>query len=229
MAFNIVVVDEQIEQLNNMRYLFEPLIINSVVNLITLLPVPLIEDMINLILDEHPDAIIADYKLNEIKTDIGKNTQINYNGADLVDAVKKIKETLPCFIASTYDQQAAADGATLDVNIVYAKQLVENPPTGALKFSDKVVAQIEKYKHSIENKENRFAELTEKKATAQTLNINEEAELIELDNFLERAMDGRFPTPPDLKELSNSTRLTSLLYSVNRLLEEVRRGSQTNV
>lgn len=62
----------------------------------------------------------------------------------------------------------------------------------------------------------RLKELIEK-GKHRDLNIIEEDEVIDLDNFIEKSLDKRLPIPNQFKSLSNEKRLDKIIF----LLEKV--------
>ena len=101
MAFKILVIDEEMAEIEKVQFEFDPWIEDKSFEVDSLLPIQNLNEMIDLILQEKPNAIIVDYQLNRVKTDIG-NIQINYNGAILISEFLKRRVGLPCFIASSY-------------------------------------------------------------------------------------------------------------------------------
>lgn len=108
-----------------------------------LLPKEELDDMIQHILDQQPDAVISDYLLNELKTDI--THQVNYTGVDLIKGILNRKHGLPTFVVTSHDDEAS--DSIDDVNQVYGKgELESNTP-----FSLRVSKQIIKYESPLKN------------------------------------------------------------------------------
>ena len=85
-------------------------------------------------MNENYDAIITDHKLNE------ENSNIQFDGIDLVEAILKRRIDFPCFILTSFDDEAVRDGE--DVNIVYIKGLMESDEEKEghkAKFIDKII------------------------------------------------------------------------------------------
>ncbi|WP_201339389.1 hypothetical protein [Isorropodon fossajaponicum symbiont] len=66
---------------------------------------------------ENFDAIITDHKLHE------ENANISFDGLDLVKAILSERINFPCFVLTSFDDEAVADRE--DVNIVYIKGLMD--------------------------------------------------------------------------------------------------------
>jgi len=210
MQFKILVIDEELAEIEKVQFEFDPWIENNSVEVKALLPVQNQDEMINLILDEKPNAIIVDYQLNRVKTNIG-NIQINYNGATLISEFLKIRNGFPCFIASSFENDAVDDKNTFDVNIIYSKSDLNNPTSQQIRFRDRVKKQIIKYIELLSDKQNRLNELVLKERRDGTLSLPEEEELIEIDNFLESSLDRSNAIPKTLKETSNMEKLKELI------------------
>lgn len=80
-------------------------------------------------------------------------------------------------------------------------------------------AMRELYVSYLEAEEN-LKQLIEKSSTVE-LDEQEERELIKLDRFLEGAIDKQFAMPYELKTMSNSRRLISLIEKVDNLLGKI--------
>lgn len=225
-SLHIVFVDEQRSEHNKFQRVFKQEILTKDVDVTPLLPCQTMDEMIELIISYHPDALVVDWNLNDIKTE-GVVYNVGYTGSDLVKEFLSVRNTFPCFIATSLDEDASKAYSTFDVNMIYPKsssfdENISNEQI--LTFKDKVLLQINKYKTLIEDKEVRFEELLNKKRSGQDLTYDDELELRSLDSFLEAAIDNRAKTPDDLKEITNTKKLDSLLMSVNSLLERINKN-----
>lgn len=182
-----------------------------------LLPEPDIDSMIAKIDEEHPDAIIADYLLNDIKIDVNYN--ISYTGVDLLIEYRMARPNFPCFILTSYDDDAVND--TNDVNLIYVKGLLtKEDPNIKSKFYNKVDIQIQKYRSSIVEAQLELNELLKKRA-AKSISLQEEQRLIDLDDFLEKSLDSYNAIPKEMKKLSNIKNMTILIDKVDDLLKKI--------
>lgn len=224
MKFKILVIDEELAEIRKVQSEFDPMIVAEEVEVLEFLPKPELDEMIESIILESPDALIVDYQLNTIKTDIGRNTQINYTGADLVEAFQRRRLNFPCFIASSFEDTAVGDKNTSDVNIVYSKMELNNPQIQKIKFRDRVRMQIVKYRNILEEKELRLNELLEKKRAGLVLSILEEEEIVELDSFIEHSLDIESAVPKELKRISNQDKLKELIIITESFIKGVKGG-----
>lgn len=78
MDYKILFIDEEEKQHDRFMDYFEA--ICPEIEPVCVLPKPSLEEMMALIDELHPDAIVTDYRLNEIKLHI--NYTVKYNGND---------------------------------------------------------------------------------------------------------------------------------------------------
>lgn len=184
----------------------------------THLPLSDIDDMVDLVIKVAPDALIVDFRLNEIKTYVREN--IPYDGVDLVQAYHTIRHGFPCFVLTALDDEAV--NKSEDVNIVYVKNIIHKKEEEAAKakFLDRVLRQIKSYKFRLDDAEKELSELIERRKSGDA-DVSIEARIIELDAFLEKAIDARSAIPAEFKKLSNSERLDCILLKVNELLSKL--------
>ena len=170
--------------------------------------------MLEDILDCHPDVVITDFKLNEHKESIQYN--VPYNGVDLVKSLSSRRKDFPCFIITSFDDEAIPQSD--DVNIVYVKNLLsqENTENAKVTFLDKVIEQVRHYRSKIERAEKELFELIAKR-DKKVASATDEARLIELDSFLENSINRRYAVPPEFKSLSNVERLSNLIEKIDEL------------
>lgn len=144
MKYKILFIDEEKEQHDNFLDYMDK--IEDRVELKCLYPEENIEAMIQVFENEYPDAIVIDCQLNEIKTEIQYN--VSYNGVELANAYRDIYPNFPCFVITSYDNETIP--TSKDENLVYVKILMNGGEKGGkVKFYDKIVEQIAKYKKLI--------------------------------------------------------------------------------
>jgi hypothetical protein len=218
--YKILFIDEEKEVFEYFEDYVEISPLKSDFEIITQLPIENIDEMIELIIKVNPDAIITDFVLNEIKNDITYN--VPYTGSDLVKKLLSIRQDFPCFILTSFDDQAIVQND--DVNIVYVKNILHreiNDDTKArASFLERVKNQINHYKTNVGNAEKRLLYLIEQRKQGKT-DISEESEMIELDSFLESTIDRQSTMPNEFKTLSNNDRLAEILSKVDNLLKKI--------
>lgn len=222
MNFKILVIDEELSEIEKVQCEFDPWIEEGLFEVKPLLPIPSKVEMIDRIIEEKPDAIIVDYQLNRVKKDIG-NIQINYNGAALILEFLNKRTGFPCFIASSYENDAVDDKKTMDVNIIYSKSELNNPTSKQIRFRERVKKQIIKYNRIVKEKQERLDSLIEKRRNAP-LSLKEEEELIELDTYLEHTLNKENAVPKELKRISNQDKLKELIMLTQEFMEILKNG-----
>ena len=165
------------------------------------------------IMDENYDAIVTDHKLNE------ENAAIQYDGIEVVEAILKQKLDFPCFILTSFDDEAVREGN--DVNIVYIKGLMdsnEEQEGHKAKFIDKIENQIKHHRKKIEDAKTELLELSRK----EYLDGKDEARLIELDTYIEKTTNTPSSLPPHLKSVNNLNELHKMIENTDKLLAELK-------
>jgi len=216
--YKILFIDEEKDTLEDFEEFVENFPSKVELKPLTSLPLASKDEMIEYIIKLAPDALVADFRLNEMKNDIKYN--IPYNGVDLVEEYQSIRNHFPCFVLTALDDEAVNQSD--DVNIVYIKNILYNKEEGnaKAKFLDRVLGQIEHYKSRIENAKKELDELVNLRQTGKA-DIDIENRIIELDDFLEKSIDAKNSIPSEFKTLSNSNRLDSILNKVDELLKKI--------
>lgn len=230
MEYKIIFIDEEQDQLDKLCRSFHRHLSPNEAEVIPLLPEQTLEDMLKVIADHQPDAVITDFLLNEKKNYISH--AVEYTGSELVKIIDEQKEGFPCFVTSSHDQQATDN--TYDVNKVYPKQMhlktgseSSSSTRDVLHFSQRVIIQIKKYKKRILECQERFEYLCIQRTKGYPLTAIEEDELVKLDCFLERAFDKPSAIPEELKKSSNSEQLRTLIENVQELMSEIKNARKS--
>ena len=215
MSYKIVFIDEEIDQQEIFAKHFKSLCSEAILS--CELPLQTVEEMLDKIWSLCPDAIVTDFQLNEIKIDI-KYT-VKYNGINLLKAIREQREDFPCFVMTSFDDQAV--NVSDDVNLGYDKsQLDATVENDKVTFAARVIQQIDKYRSRVANARIELKGLIDKRLSSD-VNVYEEQRIIELDTFLERALGTQSSIPPELKTLSNLDRLNKLINKVDELLKRI--------
>ena len=179
------------------------------------------EEMIDSIIKINPDAVITDFMLNEYKETIKYN--VPYNGVELVKSFVELREGFPCFVLTSFDDNAIRQSE--DVNIVYVKNILHNKEidkNSKASFLERVIHQINHYKSRINDTEARLLELIKLRSSGEA-SIEQEQEIIDLDHFLEMSIDKKSSVPLEYKSLSNTQKLEEILSKVDDLLTKVQK------
>jgi len=218
--YKVIYIDEYREDIDDFLDYFEEKDTNNKFDIEYLLPENTLGIMYEKIFEKNPDAIISDYMLNEYKSDITYN--VPYTGVDLIEEILNIKKNFPCFVLTSYDDQAIK--SSQDVNMIYIKDILhgsEERTNAKANFLDTVENQIIHYKTRIQNAENELLSLIEK-SKKTSLNAQEEARLLELDTFIEKSTNQPSSLPKHLKSTKNLDELHKMINSTDALLAELR-------
>lgn len=217
--YRIIFVDEQKSDIDDFLDYVDAKNTRESFEVIPEFPLEDLDEMVDLILKQNPDAVITDFMLNEYKEEVKHN--VPYNGVQLVQEILSIREGFPCFVMTSFDDDAIK--VSNDVNLIYIKNILhgaEKDTKAKANFLERVENQINHYKSKIEESEKKLEELVKLRAEGRA-GIREEQDIIELDNFLEMSIDKRNAIPPDYKSLSNTKRLEDILTKVDELLSKV--------
>lgn len=173
-------------------------------------PEPNIDDFVEMINNENYDAIISDHKLSE------ENPNIPYDGLDLVSKILETKFEFPCFILTSFDDEAVKDGE--DVNIVYIKGLMNGEDGHRATFIDKIENQIKHHKNKIKKYEIEYAELL----SNAEINSQDDDRLSELDTLLEKMVNKDSSIPKNIKTRSNLDELHKMINNTDELIAQLK-------
>lgn len=220
--YRILLIDEEKDTFDDFKDYLDISSTKDSIEVITMFPLEDLSEMIEAIFKTNPNAIITDFRLNEMKTDIDYN--VPYDGVELVEEFLKFRNSFPCFVLTAFDDLAV--NASEDVNKVYIKNILHNnkeESKAKAKFLDRVINQIEHYQTKIISAESELLELIKLRESGKA-SISDENRIIELDSFLENVIDRKSSIPAEYKKLSNDDRLSELLKKVDTLLKKVDNG-----
>ena len=215
MEYKVIFIDEEQEQQELFQDYMEA--VADQIEVTCIFPKAEMEEMLQEIDERHPDAIVTDYLLNDIKEYVKYN--VSYTGVELVRQYREMRPDFPCFIITSFDNDAVSE--TDDVNLIYVKNILNNKEEGVkVHFYDKIKEQISKYQKSIELAKNELHSLLTKKEDGD-IDPTQEQRIIELDDFLEKSLDNYSALPSEMKKVSNLDKLTSMIAKVDELLEKI--------
>jgi hypothetical protein len=217
--YKILFIDEQQGDIDDFKDYVDATTTTEQIEVVAEYPLESLDEMIELILKHNADAVITDFMLNEYKETIKYN--VPYNGVQLVKELTSIREGFPCFVMTSFDDNAIKESE--DVNIVYIKDILHNSEKATnakANFLERVESQINHYKSKIQEAEKELYRLVEIR-NAGKATIDEENEIIRLDHLVEIAIDKKSSIPEQYKSLSNTDRLNQILSKVDDLLNKV--------
>jgi len=218
--YKIVFIDEQQDDIDAFKDYVDETNTKNKFEVLAEYPREELNQMMDIIFNLNPDAVVVDYMLNEYKETIKYN--VPYNGVDLVEELLSIREGFPCFVMTAFDDDAIKEIA--DVNMVYIKGILhgsEKELNAKANFLERVESQINHYKTQLANAEAKLLELVELRKKGEAT-IEQEREMIELDQYLELSIDKKSSIPEEFKSLSNTKRLEDILNKVDELLQKVK-------
>ena len=214
MKYKILFIDEEKRQQDEFADFMDHYL--DRVELICCYPLSTLVDTIAMIDELHPDAIVSDFKLNDIKDDIKYN--VSFDGSELMDAYLDERPGFPCFVLTSFDDEAIY--RSHDLNIVYLKRDLHPSKDDKITFADRIIQKIVSYQTEISNAQERLNDLMELRRNNQATSKDEQ-ELIELDSFLERSLGQKTQVPAGMKELSNMNRLNELIGKADAILAKL--------
>lgn len=217
--YTILFIDEEDDSKDAFLDYVDNTAASEKIKIITEYPQETLEEMISDIIKLNPDAIITDFMLNDYKESVKYN--VPYNGVDIVNEFTSIREGFPCFVLTSFDDNAIRQSD--DVNIVYVKNILHNKvidENSQANFIERVIHQINHYKSKINDSEQKLFELIEKRRSG-IANLDDESEIIRLDHLIENSLDKQNAIPEEYKSLSNTRKLEEILSKVDDLLNKV--------
>lgn len=217
--YKVLYIDESQDDIDDFLDYLESKDSSKKFNVESLFPEPTLDEMIEVIFDQKSDAVVVDFKLNDLKSSISYN--VPYTGVDLAERVLEIKKDFPCFVITSFDNDAIR--VSRDVKLVYFKGILhgdEERTEAKANFIDKIENQILHYRQEIDSTKIEL-NILEEKAKSQRLNSVEEARIVELDAFLEAVTNQKSMIPEQLKSYENLERLYKLIDNTDQLLKNL--------
>tara|TARA_R110000824_G_C15231122_1_gene678569 strand:+ start:7513 stop:8190 length:678 start_codon:yes stop_codon:yes gene_type:complete len=185
-------------------------------DVVILSPEPLISDMLDLLLNMNFDALVSDFRLSDA-------SPVEYSGTDLVDAFLAIRSDFPCFIRTSYDNDALH--ASNDVNRVYSKGTKAGEQVER-SLLERISLQIERHrKHMLEWCEELDDILKIDRAKLSALQIER---IVELDGKIEAHLGADVPVAVEAKKALLSgdfaEKQHELMVETERLIAEMKQA-----
>lgn len=208
--FRILYVDEEAEERRRFQFYIKRNDSESKFEVVALEPTENLEDFVEEIMNGNFDAIITDHKLGDAMP------EILYDGIDLVKMISYRRLDFPCFILTSWDDEAVKNGE--DVNIVYIKGLMNGEEGHKATFLDKIENQIKHHRNKINEYESEYQELLNK----DTLNSFEDEKLTELDTIIEKMTNKQSSIPKNLKTRKNLDELHKMINNTDDLINKLK-------
>ncbi|MCP1461725.1 MULTISPECIES: hypothetical protein [Bacillus] len=167
-----------------------------------------IQVTVNNIIEADIDGLIVDYKLSSYKN-------VDYSGVDVATELEKIKYDFPIFVLTSYEDD-------LFVNEIFNSYQVFdfdrylNEDSERIELNFKVIEQILKTKKQQKKWEDEILNLLPSAGTS----LEVDSKLIDLDDKLEKSLNGKSMVPRKLKEELQSDKITELLNKLDGIIEK---------
>jgi hypothetical protein len=184
---------------------------------VTLHPSPTLTETIAAIEDLDCKVLISDYMLSEYAPDV------TFLGTELVAKYQELHLGFPCFVTTSFAQDAADKLSDLD--LIYTKSEVLDT-TQPLPFFRRVRKKIEEYDRKIGGYSIRHADLLLKLRTGK-ITGPETNELLDIDGMLERMLHAESAMTPDLKRLAMKP-MSDLISKTEELIADIKMELKQN-
>lgn len=171
---------------------------------------PKISDTLSILFELQIDAFITDFNLTE-------EGPVGYSGEHLVERILAVRQGFPCFIRTSYEEDALA--VSVDVNRVYSKNEAADEHAGSPLFK-RVSLQIQKHHHLMDEWRDELSLLLDIPAAERT--ATDVSMLLELDTKLEAAMGADAAIPFEVKKEIFSKR-NDLHARAKKLIADMKR------
>ncbi len=168
------------------------------------------EEIIFNAFDNHLDALILDYRMDDC---------FKFNGNVLVEKLDEVNPFFPRIILTSYPLEAL--DFVNDANIVNTKEIWSGDSDNDLEiFTKKLNRIINSYYEKINDSEIELKSFEEKRKT-EGLNSNEEDRYVELNNFLSKVAGQSRDLPKDFYSHETNARLDSLIEKTEQMLNKL--------
>lgn len=165
------------------------------------------DDMINVIVDSHIDAIIIDYNL-------ASQQVISYTGVSLAKKLADRLYDFPIFILTSYQDDLYTHELFDSYQVFdFARYIAE--PLERIELNTKIIEQIVKYNTERQSWEKELQEILPH--AGESASIDER--ILVLDSQLERTIDGKSSISDKLKKELTSDKVQSLIDKIDKIIE----------
>lgn len=165
------------------------------------------DDMINVIVDSHIDAIIIDYNL-------ASQQVISYTGVSLAKKLADRLYNFPIFILTSY-QDDLYTHELFDAYQIFDFERYIAEPLERIELNTKIIEQIVKYNTERQFWEKELQEILPH--AGESASIDER--ILVLDSQLERTIDGKSSISDKLKKELTFDKVQSLIDKIDKIIE----------
>ncbi len=167
-----------------------------------------LNDMLKQVVELNIDCVLVDYKLSSFEN-------VNYSGVDFAKALSQILYDFPIFILTSYED-ALFSNEIFNSYQVFDFSRYLNETSERIELNYKIIEQILKTKKQKEQWEKEIKRLLPLAGKSEEI----DSKLLDLDNKLERSINGAFSIPDKVKKDLCANKLNELLDKIDRLLEK---------
>lgn len=173
-----------------------------------------IASIVEKVFESEVDCVITDYLLEE-------EGDVDFNGNEIVDAIREKKPYFPITILTSYEPQAINN--TEDVHIINGKSDLDGESEEDLRIlKAKIKSSIESYYKKIERTEKRIEYLVKRK-NDNILEPKEEEELTKLFILMDELEPEGKSLPANLIQPEAITKLNDFVNQTREILEELKK------
>lgn len=154
------------------------------------------------------DCVLIDYKLSSFEV-------VDYTGIDIAKNLEKIFYEFPVFILTSYEDDL------FDREIYNAYQIFDfgryiGEQSERIELNYKMIEQILKYRKQYEQWGSELNDLLPKAGCSAKI----DSRILQLDTFLEKAIDGKNAIPEKLKKDLSSNKIVELIDKIDSILKK---------
>ncbi|TAH21398.1 MAG: hypothetical protein EAZ08_03490 [Cytophagales bacterium] len=216
-TYKLGIVDEYEGDINTLFRFFD--LYYPEIEIVTIELSPDINQIIDNIISSHVDAVAIDFNLNEYA-----KIPFPFQGNIILDTLEKLLPDFPAMIFTNYTADSEKTSPKPDSFLVIQKKYFtpKYKDSEGLEFARKIKSKIEKYKRNLAEKQEQLIALHNKQMKVE-LTLPEQTELIELDEYLEKATGGKSFLPKDWKKPDTLKKINDLADTAEKLLAELKK------
>ena len=165
-------------------------------------------EIIKFIREEKIDCILVDYNLSSYEN-------VNFTGVELANTVEEAYLGFPIFILTSYEDELF-DHEVYNAYQVFSFSRYISEDAERIELNYKLIEQVLKHEKQIELWKNEMERLL--RAPKKTSDYDQR--IMELDNLLERSIDGRNAISLYVKEQIGCNKIDKLISKIDELLGE---------
>ena len=190
--------EEIIEQYSD--YLLEPVEIDILSD---------VDDVIEEVINKEIDALIIDYQLSSYVS------HVDYNGVGIAERADRKYLGFPAFILTSFEAELYKK-EVYDAYKVFDFERYMQEKNERIELNKKIIEQFIKRRKEIDNKKEELNKLLKMEGTSQEIDDR----IIELDDFLERSLDGDNAITKTEKKRMMDSRFEEMLVLLRKVVGE---------